>query len=335
MGRAIDAIVLAGNRGSARNFSASNLPSDNLPSDNTSLQNTSLQNTSLQNTSLQNKAFLEINGEPLIQKIIDALQLVPLVDRIVIVGPDDRMGFLREQESVMTLEQGDTLYQNFWKGFAFLVWGDADVAMCEADANDRDKAVLVVPSDMPFPDPEEISEFLAACMARNLDYGVGMTDQSYLKRYLPTAERPGFEFQYLHLDDGSLRLNNLHYARPFRVENREYIERIYEFRYQKDLANIFGVAWDLMVRQGLGMAAVRTYLLLQLANLGHRTNSRWLSNWSRAGLTRHRITEIACRLLGGKTEIVETTKGNCAIDIDNQQDYLTLSLHYDEFEEDL
>ena len=263
----------------------------------------------------------------------------PQLTRAAIVGPSGQIGDLLRQFGatscqdleIFVIEQKVTAYENFWAGFLRLLGEGYAVGIEESDVGVMQKPVLVVPGDTPLMRAEEISEFIEACTARELDYGVGMTEERFLRRYGRQAGDVGIEMNYLHLADGSYRLNNLHFARPFKIRNREYIEKVYEYRYQRQVMNMLRVIGDIVRIEGLGLRPVLLYIYAQLTTWSFSRGYRRIFALVRRRITRDRVTTIACTMLQANVEIVETTGGGCAIDVDNESDYKALCKRYDEF----
>ena len=295
----LDVILLAGDRGAARSIHQ------------------------------QNKALLPLDGAPLLAHVLTALHGVSRIRRIAVVGPMAEIqpvlnGF-RHQMPILPLEQRNTAYQNFWLAFCHLGQQPG------IDDRDPDRAVLVLPADVPLASATELNQFLDNCNLNQLDYCVGMTSHTCLRRFYPTAQQPGISMRYLHLADADLRLNNLHLVKPLRVRNRDYIEDIYDFRYQKKPWNMLRAARDLLRQPGIGWRAVWLYLLLQLAGICH--SLRWASAQAflQRRVERREIEAIASAVLQTRAGIVETTGGGCAVDIDNARDYATVTQRWQEF----
>lgn len=305
----IDAIVLAGDRSGSRNFAGGN------------------------------KNFLELAGKPLLLHVIDALNDVAEIACIAIVGPAsaisgllrDKRADLRDDLEIIVVEQRDTAYENFWAAFLHLLGDDYSPGVEATNKLFADKAVLLVPGDVPLMRADEVREFLQGCVAPGLDYGVGMTEERFLRQFRPGEGKPGIEVDYLHLSNGSFRLNNLHFARPFRVARRSYVERIYEYRYQRQPMNMLRVVKDILFTPGLGLRPVTLYVYAQLATRSFARGHHRLLAVVRKRLTPQKITKLAGILLQANVQIIETSGGGCAIDVDNEKDYETLRLRYDEF----
>ncbi len=305
----IDAIVLAGDSGGSRNFAG------------------------------KNKNFLDIAGRPMLAHVITALNGVARITRVAIVGPADETARLvseygSEFESmtqILVLDQQDTVYANFWVALRRLLGGGYIPGAELSDPELEATAVLVMPGDTPLATSAEIDEFLDGCTGLEADYGVGMTEHRFLERFESRPGRPGIDPRYLHLSTGSYRLNNLHFARPFRIRNRAYLERVYRMRYQSRWLNVLKTAREMARVEGLRMQALALYCRAQLAMWCRALKFRRLFESARRGLTPERATGIAGRLLDARVAIVETTAGGCALDVDSEADYRTLRARYEEF----
>ena len=54
---------------------------------------------------------------------------------------------------------------------------------------------------------------------------------------------PGIRMAYFNVAEGRFRQSNLHLVKPARIVNRQYVEELYEHRYQKEFGNIVRLAW--------------------------------------------------------------------------------------------
>lgn len=306
----INAIVLAGHSGDSKNFQG------------------------------RNKNFLEIAGIPLLVRVLNALGQVERIDQIIVVGPAEEINELLRNSAggsdteIVVLEQKSTAYDNFWESFLYTLGDSYSPGLEDVNSEIENQPVLIVGADSPLLCAQEVDEFLDGCVAGGWDFGVGMTEEKFLKKFYPTTDKPGIEMTYLHLSEGSYRLNNLHFARPFKVRNRSYVAQIYEARYQKKPLNVLKIGFDIFRTEGLGLRPVSVYLLLQICVL-----LRWLDlprclSYVRRHLTRKKITDIACILLQTNIAIVETTVGRSAIDVDSEADFETIDNRYAEFAAD-
>jgi GTP:adenosylcobinamide-phosphate guanylyltransferase len=286
----------------------------------------------------RSKILLPINGKPLLAYVLEALAAVDRIRRVITIGPKRQIEDIlsgigqdtRLQARFIALEQHETAYDNFWDAFLVSL-GHYEEGLEQRDREVAQKAVFVVPADLPLIGVQEVNEFLDAAIAEGADYCIGMTDEKHLRRFCPTDTLPGIRMNYLHLADGNLRLNNLHFIRPFQVKNRMHIQQIYEFRYQKEFLNIVKVIADILTTSGFGLRPVYLYARLQMSALFKSLGWERSLAWSRRGVTRADMTRYAGVMLQARVSIVETHGGGCAVDVDTEADYDTIKCRFAEF----
>ncbi len=311
MNQSIDAVVLAGNRGASLNFAGGN------------------------------KNFLVIEGKPILEHVLDALEHAPLVSRIIVVGPleditaliGDKLQSGNWQTPIDVIEQHNTLIENAWHGFTHAIGENVVIGEQPRNAALVEKPVLFLAGDIPLVSSEEISEFLQKSFDSEADYCCGMSEERSMRRFYPTEDKPGVEMAYLHLSTGSYRLNNMHFARPFKMGNLSYVQRVYRARYQKQTLNILKIAGDLFSTEGLGLKAVWLYARLQFCVLLQALRMQGLLQRTRASLSKDDVIDVARILLQARATIVETTRGGAAIDVDNKADFEAICLRFQEFKQ--
>ena len=286
----------------------------------------------------KNKCFLEIDQLPLLVHVVRAIEQVERIDKICIVGPKVPIEKLlnkyateiQQNKPIEVIEQSEDLYSNCLAAFTHLIPGYVDGAE-DTDSSIREKAVLLIPSDIPFLTSREVDEFLDNASKEQLDYCVGMTEEQYLSRFDATGNKPGFSMNYLHLREGSFRLNNLHLIKPFKVLNRKYLEQLYQRRHQKNLMNILSTFYDFSITQKMGIAPVLLFVWMEFSVLLRHMGLNTLANLSRRWSAQASLTKYACRLLQTRVGIVHTTVGGCAADIDSEEDYRAVKARYQEW----
>ncbi len=142
---------------------------------------------------------------------------------------------------------------------------------------------------------------------------------------------PGIHMAYFNVREGRFRQNNLHLVRPGRLENRHYIQDMYEHRYQRQLWPIVGLAWRLLRSHRGGFATLGYYLLLQLASLADRRGWRRVADRIRSHIPLPRLERGISSLLGCRYRFVPTELGGAAVDIDNEHDYEAARERFDEW----
>ena len=285
-----------------------------------------------------NKIMLPVAGAPVITHVLSAVERARCTDRIFVIGDTAQLeealasphSPFQGKRPLHLVEQYHTFYENVWGGFLHTLPDYDPEAGWQAylDRPEADKAALFVSGDIPLAAPQEIDAFVAACDLTRYDYFLGMTAEPVLRAYYPRDGRPGIQMAYFTLRDLQIRQNNLHLVRPFRLGNRFYIEKMYEYRYQKEWHNILKLCWQLLGNQRGSWRFIGAFLCLHSAQL-----------LSRYGLGNFRIARpfflelpVVCnllsQLLNTRFSIVTTPYGGCTLDIDNAEHYTALCTNF-------
>ncbi len=286
----------------------------------------------------QHKAFLRIEGQCIINYVVSALQKAESVENIYIVGLRDKLTATLEEagidlnfpKPIVVVQQKENLYENIWHTFLkslALDEGSPELERTEI----QDRAVLIVPCDAPLITAHEIEYFLAQCDPENYDQMLGLVSSKNLEHFYPQNGAPGVKMAYLHLNEGSYRLNNLHLVKPLRMLNRQYIKDVYQYRYQRNIKNVLPFAFKLIGKDRL--ERFRYYIGLEMCLLASALGfPRWVDffrqwvPWS--GMEQCLSNILKTRFMG-----LETPFPGAALDIDNNQDYDTISLRFREWKD--
>lgn len=285
-----------------------------------------------------NKSFLTIKGYPLFLYVLAALDRVDQVEQIYLVGPRIPLVEAIEKgkkafglyKKVEVVEQRENLLANLVRVFAYSLPGfrEGDAFDPVKYPNLRDEVGLFVSADTPLLTPEEIQEFLLRSDMETYDYCMGVTSQEVLKHFYPKGGHPGIRMAYFHLHQKAYRINNLHLARPFRVGQHDYFQRMYDARYQKTIRNILRVSFGLLGTR-CWLKAFMYYMLVQSALFFSSINFRHLALLSRSYLRRDSLEQAVCEILQTRFKTVETSFGGAALDVDNEPSYDTIVKMYD------
>lgn len=287
----------------------------------------------------ESKVYLEIGGLPLVAHVVLALQRVPEVSEVWVVGNAERLegvfanprirGELRKPLHVVP--QFRNLYENAWQTYRRLLPGAAAEGR-DPVGPDLDQWVLYLSGDLPFAQPEELSSFVRQGLGLGADYVVGLAGEESLVAFYPKSpELSGIRMAYFNLAEGRFRQSNLHLVRPARLGNRHYVEELYENRYQKEIGNIIKLAWKLLRTEQGGLRLLFLYVLMHLASIADRHGWRRLSDRLRRGIPAKRIEGILSLLLRTRLRFCVTDVGGCAIDIDNEPDYDAAAVRFEEW----
>jgi len=289
----------------------------------------------------QNKVYLELEGVPLVVRVVHVLQLVPEVSEVWVVGHAERLRALFDRpdcrapihKPLHIVQQHRNLYENAWQTYRRVLPGAGPEGR-DPTGSEIDQPVLYLSGDLPFATPQEISEFVTRGLALGCDYAVGLVSSDSMAEFLPgSAGEPGVRVAYFNMREGRFRQSNLHLARPARIGNRHYIEEMYELRYQKEFGNIVKLAWTILRSEQGGLRIVFLYLLAQLAGFLNRHGLRGLADVFRRFVPLNRVEACVSSLLRTDYRFVITEAGGCALDIDSQQEYEASQARFREWSE--
>lgn len=273
-----------------------------------------------------NKGLLDVAGAPVFTYVLASLEESQWVDRIYIVGPKEK--FLealerpnipfRGTKQVEVLPQGETLYQNIWKALEKLLEDQVNV---KGSIDPESIVTMIVPCDIPLLVAEEVDEFLQRSDMSKYDYIVGISSSETLSRYYPQKHRRGIRLMCFHVREGSYRQNNLHLVRPLKVGNRHYIQKIYDYRLQREWGSIARLLWEIFKAEEATLATATWYMLLHLAAMLHRVPNIQLYRLPAWCMPKERLERSVSRLLRTRFSTVETHLGGAALDIDTPEHY--------------
>jgi GTP:adenosylcobinamide-phosphate guanylyltransferase len=283
------------------------------------------------------KAYLELGGRTLVESAVLALQDVPEVSEVWVVGNGERLeqvlgrpelrAMLRKPLHVVP--QFRSLYENGWETFRRLLPG-AGPAGRDPGPEDEDTAVLYLSADIPFAMPEEISAFVRAALESRCDYALGLVTEESMRDFYPTTSgEPGIRMACFNLREGRFRQSNLHLLRPARIGNRHYIEEMYEHRHQREFGQILGLAWRLLRSERGGPAVVAYYALMHVAGFFDRRGFVGFADAIRRLIPIARIERGVGSLLRASFRLIVTQAGGSALDIDTEEDFDIAKLRYE------
>ena len=280
----------------------------------------------------RNKALLDVAGKPIIRHIVEVLLACEDIDRIVVVGPKERFEEALEGLDVTIVEQKRSLAENGWEGFLqtlpeYRQTGELTDDIIRAY---QDKHVLFLSGDIPLISVHEITEFISQCDMKSYDYIAGITSEEILKLFGPRKGRPGIKMATFHTWDGNFRQNNLHMARPFvLLERIDLVLKAYEYRYQKEFFNIVKTLLEI-IKLGPGNIGktLGLYLLFQISAGMDALGLVRMAHIISFPVTLDRVERMISRVLKARCKIVKTTVGGAALDVDNEKDFMILSVMY-------
>lgn len=283
----------------------------------------------------QNKAFLTINGACLIHYIVETLQKVESIQDIYVVGPKEKLQQallsgridLKSPKRIHIVEQKTTLYQNIWH--TFLQSLQDENAEAPNTKSHRDRTVLIVPCDAPLMTPQEVEYFISHADMEKYDLVSGLVSREKLQHFYPQKKTLGIKMAYIHFKEASFRINNLHMVKPLCIENREYIQKMYQYRYQRNFKNLILFSLSLFGKDKL--RHYKCYIGLQLclffANLGLDSLVDYFRNLN----PRKELEKTISTIMKTRFKTLEVPYPGAALDIDNAKDYDAMKIQFYEW----
>ncbi|CAM2065091.1 Nucleotidyltransferase family protein [Sulfidibacter corallicola] len=274
-----------------------------------------------------NKAFLRIGAATILEIMLDELAQVEDIDRLLLVGPSERL------QDLFAARYGQDFPKPviFYEQQADLVANILGVVAASAPDEDPDRVVLVLPSDIPMITRAEIREFIGLCDMTRYDYVGGVTTGRALAQFHPVGEKRGIRMATFRLASGVYRISNLHMVRPAAVKRGQYIRKTYALRYQKRLTNMVRMLAGLLLLLARTPTAPFFYLWAQLVRSLDAAGYKGLSGLLAWPVRLERAEKYISRILGTRFKIVVTHFGGAAVDVDNDADYLAVCQRFEEW----
>ncbi|NMB77332.1 MAG: NTP transferase domain-containing protein [Myxococcales bacterium] len=257
VGETLDAVVLAGTRGTTR-FLLDGRPAA--------------------------KPYLQLGGEPLVQRAVGAALGASRIGHVYVVGDVPALSvalaplLTRERERLHLVPEADDIVTNAYRAFFQHVLpgrggpcprsSSPDPlelrAMQKAQPAFRELPALVLTSDLPFIHPQEIDDFIAA-VPPDAALGLGLLDHRELTRMQrDLGEETGLEqwkWGALPLRRHPVRINNLFLVRPLLADPSLY----------RLLGDVYGHRW--LLRQD-GSVHTRNWWAIARAVMRYTSQAR-------------------------------------------------------------
>lgn len=287
-----------------------------------------------------NKAFLELKSVPLFIHVLRALKQANHVRDVVVVGPSERLlaavqkydALLVGDGEIRVVEQRENMVDNFKAGYVASLGLSDDVEFWDLKGSEYERIpALVSPCDIPLLTPAEVDEFITRSNLYDYDYSIGITSEKVLSNYYPSDGKPGIQMIYFHVKEDLLRHNNLHIGMPLTFAHLDYIEKMYEWRYQTRLANILRMLFSLLFAGWRMFKGLRVFILMQLSLYYDRHGHPKVSDRVRSLVRFNRLAEGIGNALGARVQVVYTHFGGAVLDADNEKDLAVIEERYDEW----
>jgi len=289
-----------------------------------------------------NKALLLIEGVHVINYVLSALENAQGIEKIYVVGPkaaiEEAIGTsnnpFKGKKPLEVLEQQNNLIENIWSTFLKTFPEGIERPSEEfIGTTFENKTVLIVPSDIPLVTSFEIEEFIDQCDTENFDYIIGTTPDKTLKAYYPRKRRKGIRLMYYHFRRDSVRQNNLHMVKPLRIINRFYVQKMYDYRHQKEWMNILRLGWEIFRTEEGTWRITGHFLSLHMANFLYRMRLLKLHRVARWLVVQQNFEKSISNLLKTRFTSVMTNYGGAALDIDTPEQYAIVKENFRRWKE--
>ncbi|QPJ64047.1 MAG: NTP transferase domain-containing protein [Candidatus Nitrohelix vancouverensis] len=288
----------------------------------------------------QHKAFLPIQAKSIISYVVESLQQVESVQDIFVVGSKTRLSGTFEKDeidlnypkTVRVVEQKRNLYENIWSTFLQTLPNGGSPEELE-QPEIKDKAVLIVPCDSPLLTPHEVEHFISRADVDNFDHILGLTPEEALQPFYPQEGKPGIKMAYLHLKEKSYRINNLHLVKPLRIANRAYIQKMYQYRYQRNFKNFILFGLSLFGKDKFQHYPY--YIGLELCLFFSALHMDSMVNYFRKWIPKKELEGCISTILKTRFTSMEVPYPGAALDIDNHKDYEAMIARFDEWRDQL
>ncbi len=235
------------------------------------------------------KPLFKINGQPIIQHVINACENSKYIDNIFVVGIKSKLE--KELSGCFIIESCGSLIKNAQKGYS--------------ESNSGGYAVFLS-CDIPLIKGEHIDEFIDDCLKYDNGLFVSVTEQKYLK---------GHEMQnrkYFSLKEGDYRWANVFFGNPAKL-NLDKLNRIGNILYRNRKLTSSVVQWNLVrdLRRELPFTEIFSKLIRYFVT------SRLLKSQK---LGMNELEKMAENYLDIDLKLIETRHYEPSLDIDSKED---------------
>jgi GTP:adenosylcobinamide-phosphate guanylyltransferase len=160
---------------------------------------------------VDNKALIMIDGKPVIEYIVDALNNSENIDQILVVGPKNELNPYIGKKVEEILNPGNSILENMEIGLNFF--------------NSADNLLLST-SDIPLITPQAIDEFIKICVKRDAFIGYPIIEKKNIIKKYPNTKRT-----YIKMKQGIICGGNIAFFKPeVFYQKKEIIKELFDNR---------------------------------------------------------------------------------------------------------
>ena len=235
------------------------------------------------------KPLFKIDGQPIVQYVINACKGSRYIDRVFVVGIKSRLE--KELSGCCIIEDSDSVVKNAQKGYY--------------ESNSEGHAVFLS-CDIPLIKSEHIDEFIGNCLSYDNGLFVSVIEQKYLT---------GYEMQdrkYFSLKEGNYRWANVFLGNPEKL-NLNKLNRIVDILYRNRKLTSPVVRRNLVrdLRKEMPLMEIFSKLVRYFVT-SHLLKSKKLSI--------SELEKMAAYYLDIDLKVIETKHHESSLDIDSQED---------------
>jgi len=160
---------------------------------------------------VENKALIMINEKSIVEYVIDAINNSENIDKVIVVGPKDKLYPYIGKKVEKILETGSSIIENMEIGLNYF----------NSESN-----ILLLTSDIPLITSQAIDEFIEKCVKREAYIGYPIITKENIIRKYPETKRT-----YVNMKEGTFCGGNIAFFKPeVFFQKRELIKELYENR---------------------------------------------------------------------------------------------------------
>lgn len=281
----------------------------------------------------ENKAFLDIGGQALVRRVVNALLEASTIGQVYVVGPSKRLAelFSDLMPQVTVVEQAGKMVGNAWQA----IYASETHYRERHGRDDPLRPLLFISSDLPLISAAAVDDFVRRCAAEDerqeakFSMLAGVAEEASLTPYYPHRGHAGIRRPFVHLADCRVRLANIYVGRPRTLLHQEFLQTGFDHRKAEKWKNVMALSWHFLGQAG-GWQAAWITLRLQLTLMASRGKGGMYEKLRRGNRT-ERIERSCGTVLGGSVRMVVTPYGGLSLDVDNEEDFAVLSRRFDDW----
>lgn len=196
-----------------------------------------------------NKALLKIGGKEMVRTVLDVFRQIDEINKIVLVGPEKELSFLKGEYPVEILPESNSLMGNLVLAARFL---------------GTKNYLLISSSDTPLLSTASVTDFIRQCLPLDYDFYYPIVAKEESEKMFPGEKRT-----FIILKEGTFTGGNLFLVNPAHIEPlAPSVEKFLECRKNPvKMASLLGTGFVfglLMKRLSLSQLEERASNLLQI-----------------------------------------------------------------------